>query len=522
MTPRARREEPARRLREGVGPLAASTGRAIYAATGGTGHATERGKYVPDFLRRNRKIVIGAGLVGLGLLAFVVILPGAARSRISAAGQTRSEVIGNGPIEVWVTGTGQVEPAALASLSFRVPGTVGKVLVEVGDPVRSGEVLLELDQRSLDPSLIGAVADLIQAQDAMAKLLEGPSQAQIAEAELALAQARDVEYRSGNRRTVLQQGRRATRETIEAAKANLVLAEEAVDRAQAAYNNLASLPEDHTGRATAVSELDRARRARDSALATYNWYTGKPTDIDQAILDAEVAVAEANVIEAQETLDELRRAPEPDDIAAAEARLRAAQALVDQVRLIAPLNATVVAVHYQRGDTVTPGQAAVVLADLSDLHIDTLVDELDIAAVEPGKPVTLTFDALPGVILAGEVERIDLLPSAGDTTVYPVRVRFTESEARVRLGMTVTVNILVERKETVLLVPNWALGFDPETGSITVRLRRGSELLVAPIELGMRGEAYSEVVGGLRAGDVVEAPAQTPESPPRGPFGGGG
>ncbi len=474
-----------------------------------------------DFLRRNRKLVIGAGLVGLGLLAFLVILPGA-RSRISAAAQARSDVIGNGPIEVWVTGTGQVEPAALASFSFRVPGTVGKVLVEVGEPVRSGEVLLELDQNSLDPSLIGAVADLLQAQDALATLLEGPSEAQIAEAELALAHARDAEYRAGNRRSVLQQGRRATRETIEAAKANLVLAEEAVDRAQAAYDNLASLPEDDTGRAMAVSELDRARRARDSALATYNWYTGKPTEIDQAILDAEVAVAQANVIEGQETLDELRRAPEPDDIAAAEARLRAAQALVDQVRLIAPLDATVVAIHYQPGDTVTPGQAAVVLADLSDLHIDTLVDELDIAALEPGKPVALTFDALPGLTLAGEVDRIDLLPAAGDTTAYPVRVRFTESEPRVRLGMTATVNILVERKESVLLVPNWALGFDQETGSITVRVRRGSELIVTPIELGLRGEAFSEVVSGLRAGDVVEAPVQTQESGPRGPFGGGG
>ncbi|MGH2606411.1 MAG: efflux RND transporter periplasmic adaptor subunit [Anaerolineales bacterium] len=475
-----------------------------------------------DFLQRNRKTVIGAGLVGLAFLAFFVILPGAARRRISAAAQARSAVIGTGPIEVWVTGTGQVEPAALASLSFRVPGTVGKVLVEVGDSVRSGEMLLELDQNSLDPSLIGALADLIQAQDALATVLEGPSETQIAEAELALAQARDVEYRAGNRRTVLQQGRRATRETIEAAKANLVLAEEAVDRAQAAYNNLASLPEDDTGRAMAVADLDRARRARDSALATYNWYTGKPTDIDQAILDAEVSVAQANVIGAQETLDELRRAPEPDDIAAARARVRAAQALVDQVRLIAPLDSTVVAVHYQPGDTVTPGQVGVVLADLGVLHIDTLVDELDIAAIEPGNPVALTFDALPDLTLDGEVQRIDLLPSAGDTTAYPVRVRFTETEARVRLGMTASVNILVMRKESVLLVPNWALGFDPETGSITVRVRRGSELIVAPIELGLRGEAYSEVVSGLRAGDVVEAPAQTQDSAPRGPFGGGG
>jgi HlyD family secretion protein len=256
-------------------------------------------------------------------------------------------------------------------------------------------------------------------------------------------------------------------------------------------------------------------------LATYNWYTGKPTEIDQAIMDAEVAVADANVLQAQETLEDLRNAPDPNDVAAAQARVRAAQALVDQVRLIAPLDATVVAVNYQPGDSVTPGQFAVVLADLARLHVDTLVDELDIALVEPGKVVDLSLDALPGLNLAGEVEGIDLLPSSGDTTSYPVRVRLVESDDRVRLGMTAGVSILAIRKENVILVPNWALGFDPTTGAITVRVRRGSKLVVTPIELGLRGETHSEVLSGLRAGDVVEAPLPAPESG-GGPFGGGG
>jgi HlyD family secretion protein len=477
---------------------------------------------VLDFLKRYRKWVIGAAVLVGALLLVSVVVSARGRRQAAVTAQTRSEVIGSGPIEIWVTGTGQLEPAALASLSFRVPGTVGSVHVEVGDVVRSGDPLLELDPSSLDPSLIGAVADLVQAKDGLRTLLDGPSAAQVAEAELALAHARDAAYRSENRRSFQQEGRRATGDTIAAARANLILAQEAVDHAKGAYDNLSELSQDDPQRATALSVLDRARRARDSALSIYNWYTGKPTEIDQAILDAEVAVAQADVIEAQKTLDELRNAPDPDDVAVAEARVQAAQASVDQIRLSAPLDATVVAIQYESGDSVTPGQVAVVLADLSRLHVDTLVDELDIASIQPGTSVTLTFDALPGVTLEGSVERIDLVPSTGETTSYPVRVRLTDTDQEVRLGMTAAVNILIAHKDSVLLVPNWALGVDATTGVIHVQVRRGSVLLTTPIELGLRGETESEVLSGLQAGDVVEASAAPADTGPSGPFGGGG
>jgi HlyD family secretion protein len=477
---------------------------------------------VLDFLKRYRRWVIGGAVLVGALLVVSVVVSARGRRQAAITAQTRSEAIRNGPIEIWVTGTGQLEPAALASLSFRVPGTVGTVHVEVGDAVQSGDSLLELDPSSLDPSLIGAVADLVQAKDALRTLLDGPSAAPIAEAELTLAHAQDAQYRAENRRRFQQEGRRATADTIAAAKANLVLAQDAVGHAQSVYNNLSGLSQDDPERAAALSALDRARRARDAALSTYNWYTGKPTEIDQAILDAEVAVAQADVVEAQKTLDDLRNAPDPDDVAVAEARVQAAQALVDQIRLSAPLDATVVAIQYESGDSVTPGQVAVILADLSRLHVDTLVDELDIASIQPGTPVTLTFDALPGVTLDGSVERIDLVPSAGETTSYPVRVRLTDTDQEVRLGMTAAVNILIARKDSVLLVPNWALGVDAATGAIYVEVRRGSVLVTTPIELGLRGETESEVLSGLQAGEVVEASAAPADTGPSGPFGGGG
>jgi len=208
-------------------------------------------------------------------------------------------------------------------------------------------------------------------------------------------------------------------------------------------------------------------------------------------------------------------------VKAAQARVTTAEARLAEFRLVAPFAGTVVAVNFAPGDTVTPGAAAVVVADLSLLHIDTSVDELDIAQVEMGQPVNITLDALPNVALTGEVGVINLAPDPQQETIeYPVRVVLTPTDRPVRLGMTAALDILVARKEGVLLVPNWALQFDREQGATYVIVQRGGATVAAPVELGMRNESFSEVLSGLEAGDEVTL-LITPEAP-SGLFGGGG
>jgi hypothetical protein len=78
----------------------------------------------------------------------------------------------------------------------------------------------------------------------------------------------------------------------------------------------------------------------------------------------------------------------------------------------------------------------------------------------------------------------------------------------------------VARKADVLLVPNWALQVDHETGGTAVGVQRGGSVVSVPVQLGLRNDTVSEVLSGLEAGDVVSV-VPTPE-PQRGPFGGGG
>jgi HlyD family secretion protein len=438
--------------------------------------------------------------------------------------ETRTATVERGTIEVRVSGTGQLEADALASLSFGASGTVKQIPVRVGDQVQEGDLLMALDESSLDPSLASAEAERIQAQQRLDDLLDEANwKADLANAQQTLAQARDALDNAQYIYRVRQQGNRASPETIRAAEAKLVLAKDRYDGAKAAYDRLSGRPSDDPARALALTQLESARQSRDSALRTLNWYKGSPTEIEQAQLEADVAVAEANLAKAQDRVNALQDGPDQDQVAAARANLRAAEARVNQSKLTAPFNGTVMAIDYAIGDTAAPGQPAVVVADLNPLHVETTVDELDIAQVEIGQPVTLTLDALPDVTLDGEVDSIDLTPAQeSGSTEYPVKVNLSTVDERARVGMTVALEILVASKDNALLVPNWALRFDSDTGSIYVMVDSANGPERRDIQLGLRNESVSEVVGGLDPGSVVTV-AVTQEAPSfPGPFGGGG
>ena len=276
-------------------------------------------------------------------------------------------------------------------------------------------------------------------------------------------------------------------------------------------------------KALALTKLVAARADRDSALRNVNWYTGHPTEIQQAILDSEVSVGQANLLQAEKDLADLNAGPEADAVESANARLRAAQAVVDQARLISPIDGTVMSVNHNTGDSIVPGEVEIVIADLASLHIDTCVDELDVGDVVIGQLVEISLDALPNLALTGSVAGIDLSPEVGTAnTQYPVRVEVESIDDLVRVGMTAALNILVADEKDAVLIPNWALGFDPGTGDIFVFVGDGESRERRVLVLGLRNDTVSEVLSGLDPGETISASI---EERPRGNgglfFGGG-
>lgn len=164
----------------------------------------------------------------------------------------------------------------------------------------------------------------------------------------------------------------------------------------------------------------------------------------------DIDVAEAELRRARAELDLTRAGSRPETIAAAEAELEAAKAALQKARaalsdaeLRAPFAGTVVSIDINPGEYAAPGTAVLRLADLSSWRVETRdLNEIQVAQVREGQPVTVTLDALPGLELSGKVQRIEGYGEnqQGDIT-YTVVVALDKHDERLRWNMTATVEI---------------------------------------------------------------------------------
>jgi HlyD family secretion protein len=406
-----------------------------------------------------------------------------------------------GPLTATVGATGTVRANQFAMLTFQTSGTVELVAADLGDQVQVDEVLAKLKQTSLPSQVILAQADLVSAQRALDDLLY--SDQAWAAAQQALAQAKDALKDAEYMRRVRQEGNRVSSDTLDATRANLVLAEYEVDRAQDEFNMVSGRADDDPIRALAVSKLAAAHQKRDSILRNLNWYTGHPTELDQALLDADVAIAEARLADAEREWERLKDGPDPTDIAAAEARVAAAQASSELSMIKTPFSGTITSVEIKPSDQVSPGTLAFGLADLSHLFVDVDVSEIDINRVRVGQPVTLNFDAVLDKVYQGEVVEISMTGNIVQGVVnFKVTVELEEPDEFIKPGMTAAVSILVSQIDNVLLVPNRAVRI--RDGQRVVYVLHEGTLAQVDIELGVSSETYSQVLDGdLQEGDLI-------------------
>jgi HlyD family secretion protein len=180
-----------------------------------------------------------------------------------------------------------------------------------------------------------------------------------------------------------------------------------------------------------------------------------------------------------------------------------AQATLDQVKIKAPFSGTILAVNVVQGDMVDPGTLVVVIADLSEMHVDVPVAEVDYNRLAAGQSAQLVLDAIPDATYHGKVTQIGLNASAsGGSVSYPIRVVVSDADKNMLPGMTVAVEIEVSHLDNVLLVPNRALR--NVNGSLVVFVLRNGVQKPVTVELGTNNDTMSVVTkGDLKEGDVI-------------------
>ncbi len=204
------------------------------------------------------------------------------------------------------------------------------------------------------------------------------------------------------------------------------------------------MAEDNTIRQNAQADLDDAQKTYDDAVRAH----------DQLVNDLELAQANTDnadqaVNQAQQDYEDRQNGPDPDQLALAvaqvdstQAHVDAAQKTLDLMTLTASFDGIVTTIDLTEGQTVSPGEPIVLLADFSQWYIETTdLDEIKVAKIDPSRPVILTVDALPNLSLKGTVDQIslDYKEKSGDI-LYTARIRLEDTDPRLRWGMTVSVN----------------------------------------------------------------------------------
>ena len=101
--------------------------------------------------------------------------------------------------------------------------------------------------------------------------------------------------------------------------------------------------------------------------------------------------------------------------------------------------------------------------DLTQMHVEAAVDEADIGQVKQGQPVDFTVDAFPTEIFKGDVRQIRLQPLVTSNVVtYTVIVNAPNPDKKLMPGMTANITVLVQKVDSVLIVPGKALRFTPD------------------------------------------------------------
>ncbi|MCL4560142.1 MAG: efflux RND transporter periplasmic adaptor subunit [Chloroflexi bacterium] len=465
-------------------------------------------------------------VVVVAAAVFVVIPRLQALRNGNGATTYQTQPLGRGDLTAYVGATGNVRTNQTATLNWQAEGIVGKVNVTKGQVVDKDTVLAELDPASLPQNVINAQTDLATAQKALDDLLNSTTAR--ANAELALISA-ERDLQTAQQTAQSKQFQRASQTTINVAQANLLQAQSALDKATEIYNQNKNRSTSDMQYAAALTQFANAQQKYDQAQANLNYVTGLPDALDVQKANADLDLAQATYLDAKRAWEDVKDGPNPADVAAAEAKVASAQAILDTAYIKAPFSGTIMEIDTRPGDLVSSQTVAFEIDDISHLYTDIQVSEVDINSVQVGQPVDITLDAIPDKTYPGKVTDVGSVGVISSGVVnFNVTVEINAKDPQIKPGMTTSANIATVQVRNELVVPTRAIR-DLNGVQIVYVLQNGA-LRPVPITTGVTSTVNSQLLSGnLQEGEpIVLNPPSNPASATGsrgilgGMFGGGG
>ena len=213
----------------------------------------------------------------------------------------------------------------------------------------------------------------------------------------------------------------------------------------------------------------------------------------EEVLELRVDIAEASWQTARRNLE------------IAELNLESAKLNFEKAVIVAPFDGVVADISITEGKEISAAALAtpaISLVDTSGIELRGSIDEMDIAMVQLGQEANILLDALPDEKVKGEVAFISLVGTTRAGVVsYETTITLTSPVEGLRDGMSATAEVIVERRDDVLLVPNIALRGSWENPTVLVLVDEQAE--EREIALGLTDGINTEVLSGLEEGEEV-------------------
>ena len=415
-------------------------------------------------IRRRAVTAVLVFLIGAALVFFNL------RFRQFTGPTVDVETIETRALEALVSASGKIQPQLSVDISASTVGRVVRLAVSEGDRVDAGDFLLQIDPEAL--------------------------QAMVDRSEAGLGAARSAQ--------------RQARVAVDTARVNLDIAQDNLQRQRDLW-------------ASQLTTRETLERAENDVALRESEYRAR---------EIEVATQEQRVRQEIASLESVRYD-------------------LTKVTIVAPIDGIVTRRTIEEGETVVvgtmnnQGTVLMTIADLSVIEAEVEVDETDIPTVAVGQPATISIDALPDLTFAGRVTEIGNSPiqSSGtqgsQATNFKVMVTLNDEVPGIRPGFTCTADITTATRAAAVAVPIQAMTVREVTfdanGAIVRRSSRtgvrravGTRVAAAelepgesreeregvfvlrqntaefvPVETGIAGERYFEVLSGLQPGDRV-------------------
>lgn len=364
--------------------------------------------------------------------------------------------VGDGPI----TASGFIEGEEVV-IAPETSGRIAEMLVDRGDDVQAGDVLVRLDDAVLQSQRGEAEAGLATANANLARVLAGARAEQIAAARAALSQAKaqaDGATQAAINAQDAISNPLALDAEIDAAYAQVRIAEQSVEMEEAnlaeielrrsVYTDLSG--DEERAWDLQIQAVQAAMTQAEAELLGARRYLGalqtireNPLTLQAQLHGAETQLhlAEAQVDAAQAALDELEAGSTEEEIAMADAQVHQAEAavrLIDaqiaQLTLTAPMDGIITSRTSQAGETASAGLPLLTIANLDEVTLVIYIPETRVGQVQIGQEVKVQVDSFPDRVFVGEVVNI-----AGEAEFTPRNVQ--TKEERVNLVFAVKVRI---------------------------------------------------------------------------------